>query len=699
MPPPGVCMNIIKGRKESDGVGTLNNPEKFQDQDYELLHQYYLVRGWRYIDDMFPPENRSIGEKLLSPEKMAAVQWIRPTKLVQNPQLVVEGVSRFDFAQGDVGNCWFLAALGALTFQIPIMNNVFPGGQSFQKDYAGIFHFKFWRFGKWVDVVIDDKLPTINGQLIFVHAQSPTTPQSPRGPIEFWPALLEKAYAKVCGSYEDMNSGNVSEALLDFTGGVHMRIKPSIYPHGLWGLIHRAAKANSLMGCGTPGQADLNRKLENGLVEGHAYTLTGVTSVLSQMRQVELVRLFNPWGGTEWKGDWSDNSPLWNTVSLEERKSYLKAVEDGEFWMSVEDFCKSFDVLDICSLCPDFLDSSSKCHWTTTLHESQWLAGSSAGGRMQCKDTFWTNPQFRVKIAKMYKACDDTEGPNILVSLMQKPDKRNRRLIRKLNIGFSIFKVPSEIKAGRGKFPASFFDTNPPVAYTKEMYDSREMMDCFTLEAGDYLIVPYTFQPNESASFVLGILSKMETHAVETSNFSTDFSKMNISDSSQRIPFNRQVSDQYRDISAEQLQRILNEMFVGGDEKTTGGFSLEACSSIIALMDLSVTGTLDAAELSLLIRKVGLYKEIFFRMDENRDGIMSLIELKHAVEGTGLRVSDGLLKLMAFRYGDSTGRITMEHFICLALRMNCMAKIFRKLADGPEMILKEEEWLHLTMYS
>lgn len=56
---------------------------------------------------------------------------------------------------------------------------------------------------------------------------------------------------RLCGSYEDLQIGQVSEALVDFTGGVNITIKLAEAPPDLWDVLTRATYSRSLIGCQT----------------------------------------------------------------------------------------------------------------------------------------------------------------------------------------------------------------------------------------------------------------------------------------------------------------------------------------------------------------------------------------------------------------------------------------------------------------
>jgi calpain len=392
-----VFRNSIKNKLFKYGEKGSGFTSKTGIQDFYELRNDCLARGVLFEDSEFPPADSSL---FFSHRPDRHFEWKRPgvnlnlfriysittnrlQEIVDNPQLFVEGFSRFDVQQGELGDCWLLAAVANLTLYRRLFFQIVPDDQSFDENYAGIFHFRFWQYGRWIDVVIDDRLPTYRGELVFLHSTEEN---------EFWSALLEKAYAKLHGSYEALKGGSTCEAMEDFTGGVTEMYEMKASPPNLFKIIVKAYERWSLMGCSIEPDPDvLEAQTPEGLIRGHAYSITKVQYVNiatpNVSGKIPLLRLRNPWGNeSEWNGAWSDNSPEWQYISEDQKEELgLNFDADGEFWMSFKDFQSHFDRLEICNLNPDSLAEDELTEgrnkkWEMSVFEGEWVRGVTAGG-------------------------------------------------------------------------------------------------------------------------------------------------------------------------------------------------------------------------------------------------------------------------------------------------------------------------------
>lgn len=76
--------------------------------------------------------------------RKSTIAWILLQEIADSPQLFIEGYSRFDVQQGELGDCWLLAAIANLTLHPNLFFQIVPEDQSFEENYAGIFHFRYF---------------------------------------------------------------------------------------------------------------------------------------------------------------------------------------------------------------------------------------------------------------------------------------------------------------------------------------------------------------------------------------------------------------------------------------------------------------------------------------------------------------------------------------------------------------------------
>ena len=120
-------------------------------------------------------------------------------------QIFTNEINPRDIIQGLLGNCYFLAGLSALAERPSRIKDLFL---SHKKNENYHFSMKMLYRGKWRVVDVDDWIPFYGNQPAFCNSRQK----------QLWVILLEKAWAKVYGSYKVTEGGFPEEVLHDLTG-------------------------------------------------------------------------------------------------------------------------------------------------------------------------------------------------------------------------------------------------------------------------------------------------------------------------------------------------------------------------------------------------------------------------------------------------------------------------------------------------
>ena len=262
----------------------------------------------------------------------------------------------------------------------------------------GLYVIRIFKDFRWIYVIIDDRIVVdkttrkpVFGSCLNQH--------------ELWVPLIEKAYAKMHGCYENLISGNIDEGIQELTGFQPEKIliqdeSTGVFPNklienhyggveGFWDFVLDRIDDKCLMGCSIKGNGKKGAHLEDGeptgLLLNHTYGITDILEFYdpydkSQQQLIKLVRLRNPWGKSEYLGAWAGKSK-----EMKKYKNMIQAyinelppdeqfeidADDGTFFMSYEDWTDHFSTL--------FLNNDFPDEWTGVRFQSQWTTDNSGG--------------------------------------------------------------------------------------------------------------------------------------------------------------------------------------------------------------------------------------------------------------------------------------------------------------------------------
>ncbi|XP_015127147.1 calpain-C [Diachasma alloeum] len=663
--------------------------------EYERIKRSCLKRGELWEDPEFPATQASVFYHQTPPFQF---QWKRPKELCNRPIFVSDTPTQFDVIPGKMGDKWLVSCLGVLHLSKGLFYRVVPADQGFgnsgessgtpTSEYAGVFRFRLWWCGSWVEVLVDDRLPAVHGRLAFVQA---------RHSDQFWPALLEKAYAKLHGSYEALKYGTLLDGLSDLTGGITESIAIRQDPTACGRALAKLLDMTSLITCTVNNNQQQQirtstEKLANGIQMGINYRLYAIERVETfNGEAVQLVKLRNPLGpGGEYIGAWARGGLEWDDVPITERdRLAVRNMAEGEFWISYSDFVKTFTHLEVVHLDAETSRDEPSLHskhtWQMKLYQGSWRRGVTAGGCRNNQETFHINPQLHLILSEMEE---------VVVSLNQ------HSIMEPKVIGFTAYTLPKNSTESINK---QFFKKNKSLV-NSQYTNSRQVSHRCLLEQGGYLLIPTTFEPGQETNFTLRVYSSkplklklLDTPPTLIKSAIVKAPALEGKGFSQYEAVFLQLADEHKTVNAFELQELLEACLPNDYIKSCA--SMEVCRQVVLTMDSTGSGRLEFNDFKDLMCSLKYWQAAFKNHTKERTGILKAERLRDALLEIGFQVNTDVLAVLILRYMRKDGTLRFGDFVSAILHLSDAFAIFEgkdPLQNG-SIKLTLSEWLRSAL--
>ncbi|XP_059055293.1 calpain-C-like isoform X2 [Achroia grisella] len=631
--------------------------------DFETVKMYCLTRNELWEDPEFPAVMNSIFYFQKPPFNFV---WKRPREIFMEPTFItMDNRDTFDVVSGKLGDRWMVSCLGMLYQAKGLLFHTVPVDQAFDESYCGVFRFRIWWCGQWKEVMVDDKLPTINDRLVFVHSS-----HSP----QVWAALLEKAYAKLHGSYEALKYGNLLDGLADMTGGItesyrNIRNVPFL------------AKVLSTCSFVTAQYSGPAGHLGLGLEPEMHYRIYRLQKVETSNGSVLMVLLKRPPKPGSPDIVHYVNDAVWQSISLCERGCLL--TDTRGVWMLYRDFRQYFTRLQIIHYDAETskVESalSDKVPWHVQMYKGSWKRGVSAGGCRNKGNFFHMNPQIQLVVFKRVTA---------IVSLSQ------NIIMEPKVIGFTIYKIPTLLYEAASEAYFTEIKSKINSHYT----NSRQVSYRCELEAGIYLLIPTTFEPREEAQFTLRVYTNgiIDMTALDhlPQMLKPAFLKAppNLLAQSfvQYEPCFLHLANEHRTIDVYELQELLENCLPNDYIKSCA--TLDTCRQFVLSMDVNGSGRLTLQNFRDLICSLRHWQTIFKTHTVEKMGVLRAERLRTALYEVGFVIPEQILSLLVLRYMRKDGLLRFGDFVSAVMHLHRAFSMF-KAHDNGHLTINITEWL------